>query len=1339
MNAEQRIQWVAAPSGVAADGSLRLSVLVAPRLRSEQATLAPFPDFHDWPACIRAAGFEVKIDDRLVPATVVSEPPNAADSALWKALFGPATPLQPFVFDDLADRPLVSYSVAALAEHLRDIYSTAAFGSPAALPHLSFQRTDRQGGSLASLLGPLNTVQEMLKPGAGGSPAERIAAMRARTAVARAQPGRKGLDFPLEPLPAPGDNADRGTHFARALLFHSRSQPDPVAMPADGAQAAAAIDFHQMLGALGEHPWLMRRLGLVIDLKLDPQALPPPMTRTAATHVLLSVKPTWPSSPDGPKPIELLPATSCMTVSLSGERRFSASRRLPPQNAAPESLPGMLMLPASAFALEQVDIDGAVLKTLNLHANVFAGLETVDPDARGGLPALRSSGISLAEAGKAGALQARFARQLEVNGGLENNAAATLYAEDLLRGYRLDVFDAQAKAWRSLHKRSVTASVAGFAGPVQQDADEGFVQLGLAGPPVAHGAAPDPNAELYVHETLATWDGWSLSAPRPGKALSSDPRAPRPDAPETQPARVANTAFGALGLSFESKVAAGSLPRLRFGRSYRLRVRTVDLAGNGPSLEEADQLVAAPQNAAYVLPAEGAMPYLRFEPVPAPVLVPAQHFGEGASLNRLVIRSNAGVPAPAYAAAFNQSEPVTAGRRRGYAEHDVRHLAAPKGALEMAERHGMFDQAVGAGPEAGAAIAAAYEIARREKGSFDDTALPDTEAVVLQTGSAAPQRYVIHRAAELALPYLPDPLAAGVVLFDLPGQPPAEPLRIGFDAPQWQAPRSLRLRLAEGSGPPAWDAAARVLTLHLPPAATATIRVCSLLAGDPEQMGMLAWCRGKLPDIGPVLQAAKENRMWLLTPWHEITLVHAVQQPLVVPKCVAIEVERAPLQTHADLVGQIALDRASTEKIELVARWTEQVDDPAQEAPATRSCASSVFELSLAQAERGQADVAPRETAFSLRESALLTFSTALAPRLQPPLPMRHEFGDTRYRKVGYEVLAATRFREYFPVELAGHPELLAQKSEAQVRIVPSTAAPAPPQVLYVVPTFGWESGGEGPTVLRRRRGGGLRVYLARPWFSSGDGERLGVVVGAEGSSPERPDYPFVTLLGRDPTRAGPWLDPAAVTLRNAATVVPGIRVNEIADPVTIIACDPVYDKETRRWFCDLELGAGDAYFEFVRLALVRYQEHSMAGFACSPIVLADIVQTVPDRALTVTRGEQSLQVTLAGVSYAAIAGPAGQVVEPALARVTARLERRDPAIPDAALGWTAIEGSELVLSRSTSGATTTWSGTFAQPPADGAPRRLVVREEEFLAGDEQSGSEGGLCRRLIYTDTLEL
>src|SRR5262249_20085151 len=84
---------------------------------------------------------------------------------------------------------------------------------------------------------------------------------------------------------------------------------------------------------------------------------------------------------------------------------------------------------------------------------------------------------------------------------------------------------------------------------------------------------------------------------------------------------------------------------------------------------------------------------------------------------------------------------------------------------------------------------------------------------------------------------------------------------------------------------------------------------------------------------------------------------------------------------------------------------------------------------------------------------------------------------------------------------------------------VPASARPLAPAVVYVLPTFGWQR--QSDTNLKRsvRFGGGLRVYLERPWFSSGEGELLGVALWsyANGALDREKFKPFITQWGMDP------------------------------------------------------------------------------------------------------------------------------------------------------------------------------------------------------------------------------
>jgi len=191
----------------------------------------------------------------------------------------------------------------------------------------------------------------------------------------------------------------------------------------------------------------------------------------------------------------------------------------------------------------------------------------------------------------------------------------------------------------------------------------------------------------------------------------------------------------------------GSLPRLRFGERYRLRARAVDLAGN--SLKW-DSPLAKGLAISLGLPHDPeGFPYLRYEPVPSPQIVLRDVRGvtdPGSAVDRLVIRTYNDDPSKDSAAAD-----LTA---------NDRHIAPPRITIDLGERLGMFDD------ENGKLIAtqAMYDLIKaRDEGDFQQTPSPVSVAGQEQTFPLEPSASID------ALPYLPDLLARGAALRDLPG------------------------------------------------------------------------------------------------------------------------------------------------------------------------------------------------------------------------------------------------------------------------------------------------------------------------------------------------------------------------------------------------------------------------------------------------------------------------------------------------------------------------------------------------------------------------------------------
>jgi hypothetical protein len=293
----------------------------------------------------------------------------------------------------------------------------------------------------------------------------------------------------------------------------------------------------------------------------------------------------------------------------------------------------------------------------------------------------------------------------------------------------------------------------------------------------------------------------------------------------------------------------------------------------------------------------------------------------------------------------------------------------------------------------------------------------------------------------------------------------------------------------------------------------------------------------------------------------------------------------------------------------------------------------------------------------------------------------RHEFHDTRYRRIEYWLEGTTKFREFMPPGLllkGGEPseENINVVGPRHVDWIKSSASPPAPEVLYVVPTFGWVRSSDENTQYSWRRGGGLRVYLNRPWNASGYGEMLAVVMpgasfeGDPEKSPQaKPAKNFITQWGIDPiwvsanvsgvapkltnfplarTKADPdgkWL-PKKAPITEADQRPGNFKINDLSHPdfpntpaearVNVAPHDVFFDEERQLWYSDIEVTWGASYYPFIRLALARYQPESINGAHLSNVVLADFMPLIPDRWLNVThtRDDRTRRVTVYGNTY---------------------------------------------------------------------------------------------------------
>ena len=1322
-----------------------------------------------------------------------------------------------------------------------------------------------------------------------------------------------------------------------AVPYQDRPTPGAISPPVDRPEP----EFHERCAMAGDHPALMRRLGLVIDLRvLDPSRLR--QSRWLSARL----------SPGGnPQPCRLT-RVRCRAV---GDALVTIA-------GTPDWVDGVARLgDEERFALLDLEADGTALK-LERFLWTLPRLREVhehDAPAHAATPALRASGFTVVRTGQARDVQERLGVQRELDAMIGGGAVPELRTEEVARGLRVEVWDDTSRRWHSLHSRRTTVRVGGL-GPVLDDVpEEGFIQ----GTP-AHETAGVANSPVHVHEAMFGWEGWSLSAPRPGRRVRHEngdeivEEVPEDEPDPVHPILVTN------------RVEPGTLPRLRFGRSYALRAWLVDLAGNvrphvlnasaapaepvtgalaaalGGAAAAADvaarlpaelraatrqtletrrlpaavafeaaaqpglfasaehealvrsrvgelraarsPLAAAAVGAldrralvaeavaaavaderevfvadtaarspsalaslvAFQLPAQPAeswleavrralatttplRPFLRWDPVPSPAVVPLRRYTEGESVRVLVVRSGVAqdpdtleltvTPPAAYAAAV---EAAHAGLDLGYAGDAERHLAPPKTSQVQAELHGMFDEAIGStDPDDHQRL---LGIALRENGSFldlDVADLGDPPNRITQPGirletqpgpqhadpitlpllppgadpepgrsdHLPPGQYVVHDTEELALPYLPDPPARGVsFVFEEAGLDRAIPFPFGTEGftarypGDWPEVQPFRLVL-DGAEQLSGRVDGRVIAISLPPGDVQRFRLSSSL--DRGELALFGPWRS-LPEAvranRDVAEAAADGWLWGLTPSERFTLVHAVTRPLEAPRPTRILPLRGEGWTIAALLGAVDVHGPSTDRLTAEARWSERVDDITLPIWERRDSTGVAF----------TSQVRPYE------DLAILGLADA-----EGPVPgigqvhvhaAVHQLGDTKHRLIDYRFRALTRFPEYFHADLLAPDEDVAGDDGRSVVgpwvqvSIPSSARPAAPIVHSVIPLLRWSDGTEPEQPVARRHGrrAGVRIFLERSWYSSGDGELLGVLLAPQGDDtfpPQGDDdsgFPFVSKWGGDPVWMSAPVANRALGLLQLDNLLRSVGLDdrrEAGRPVTplallplaslqnapvvgVVGYEPQYNAERKLWYVDVALDPGPAFWPFVRLAVCRYQPDSVARCHLSAPVRCDYVQLLPERTTSVSRtDDRHVRVVVSGpvglrsdLRLDRDVPPAERVAQALRANrhLIARLQRRDPAIPTD-LGWETVAVTELVArGRGGNEFEAAWVGELDAGtviplvrPGANPDWRVAVEEWERLPGDPRSPLDGPPTivplpvweRRLVYADEIPL
>jgi len=1036
----------------------------------------------------------------------------------------------------------------------------------------------------------------------------------------------------------PALNAAVRTELLSRWSGEESPPPQVITLPAPDFQPP---DFHRTISMLREHPTVLRALGLIIELRLPISALP-----TRFSEGIVRVR--WPGAPASISKIvtpwtrydnRFLPGSttniSAGMVTLTDDREGAA-------------------VGDPRWEIVTVDVDNGAKRLLDAAKAIAAA--PVSATATSGaaitfmLPAMRSAGLMLVRRGRQADFEARRVAA-DNNARRDSMSEAVLTADDLVLGYRIDV-KLQGRDWFSLHERDAKYTVS--KGGAEITIGEGAVRE--EGHVKAHAAIDDGSGALRADEVVARWSGWSLSAPLPSFDATAGRRRPEPhpDMP--------------FKFDWTFAVPKGTLPRLRFAHTYRMRARVADMAGGGLDVGDpaADRCFTAP------------VPYRRYEPVASPdIALPqgltAEALGPGESIERVVIRSDF----DADSADFGSN---------------VRILLAPQTSLTLAEQHGALDDMT---PEQiRELMKRARENARRRGTPFADEAL------------------------------FPDFAAGGVCVF-----PRREPggLNVNRTERAWSETWPdfkfkqivLRERVAGDSSILEWEVASNIsdpsigdrLIIRLAKAEELTLELSSFLKAD--FLDHFAINVNSLPAVSGA--AASEGRHPMVTPERAVTLVHAVRRPLSDPRG-TLKVRRNQGETFALLDPDPALlgiDPKSTAKVEIAATWTERSDD------ATREVAN-----------------APVQTVIVDRGDQFLKDQ------------IRHEFGDTRRRKITYTLTAVSRFRQFFDTSEDNEAFVVRRALPEPVNI-PNSARPSPPIVVSTRPAFVWQENRENLpdfTLIRRRLGGYLRLELKGPWYETGEGEQLAVLVWKDDRPPED-IWPFITQAGLDPVRhtGFPIRFPTSAAFTGAGAPREAL-LKEAGQRVVAVPYEPWF--HDGRWFADIALpglvtSADSSYCPFVQLAVARYQPDSLTDLEISPAVKTEMIQFMPERTLSVRRSGNDVFVSFHGQLMTGLPSQNVFLVflerlqsPPGVSADTIHLTALEPPT-DGIPAWVPI-ANQTGLGRVDGTGSPQEVKLQIQP--DLGPFRIRVREYEPLTGPEEFISVGDdLTARTVYSDVVVL
>ncbi|WP_183094694.1 hypothetical protein [Nocardioides stalactiti] len=1058
-------------------------------------------------------------------------------------------------------------------------------------------------------------------------------------------------------------------------------------------------DFHQRISLVADHGPLLERLGLVLELVFPPRSVK--STRIAVT-----------ASMDGVQTERaIVPSYAYTRVNHTPGQLFAA---LPQSTDLDERL-RLKLNDGSRFEVHDVDVDASLIAAF--------GIPRFEVDGPAPLPpAPRSTGLVITQDDTAAAVRTRLGNARTTRNSLGSATKPSVYADGLIQGYDIQVRRGLGP-WLGLCNRTVTYTASG------PDAERRFTATGVA--PVSTGARVKENTRtLEVSDVLARWDGWSLAVERPGRyQLQED--ASTGDVVDTPGTFPGGTIDLAAALPTDPALR---LPVLRFGDTYQFRARAIDVTGFGHDWTGA--------------PASAAVTYYRHDPVACPLVLPSPTLTRTETSLRMVVRSSAPTPLNVYS---------------------HRTLVPARTSVEMALAHGMLDVDGAPDPTRFEQIARLDETAPPKNGPAPTDAATPAPAVVdwmpdplsTQVGVSLVPLRVLDVTPIKSASFLP----AGA------GDDTGKDV-LG----EWQSV-ALRLKaIPNGSSTIEVTSVAghAVVTVSVPAGQVRKIRVRGLPPMSQfEDHGLVQWLDdGFLGRKDRVYKLGYEQ----MCPSTEVTLVHAIQRPISVPSWNGCGVVRGTSEKDTRIVAHVQHRMLATGRLTILASWSETRDEGGFVRTSKRHrppevltvVDSAIGEMEVpysGSAEFAQVSVPGKVVAPDLRRRDVTLRIVATGRYLeefrQPlsvtwstvpgvdgrvlDLPPGVDLESVRLLRGGRDLVRTTDYRLVADPRAAGKKALaltpgkpdigitvlgvngpVVYRSNTIKEVLPAAMRPLPPEVAYVIPA--WGTGTTGPfdgigRARAERTEPRVRIWLERPWWSSGAEEKLAVIYAID-PSPSTTDTQgaakLVTVFGRDPVYAGPgddvrdtpWTSEPITGTRypDWITLDEGLKT---ARKVMVRLHTVEYDDERDLYYTDVAWPATMGN-HFVRMAVARFQEHVTPGNSqLSLIRTIDPIKLLPARSIVASNtGATQFYVRMSGRSDK----PASNAELP---RLRVSLQKKIVS-GDPDLGWDTVAHEEVVQQEG--GIEPGYPYVYMNRPVGPGTFRILVEEYEPWATHDASG-----------------